>query len=199
MKKLILLASVMMLSVGAFAQSKHRVGSLTVQPKIGLNIADVTDADNSDPRIGFVGGAEFEYQVTPMFSLSAGALYSVQGAKADGTVGGVKVKETLKLDYINVPIVANVYVAPGFAVKLGIQPGFNVNAEIEGKAKRVTETADISDVVKSMDFTIPVGLSYEYNNFVFDGRYNWGVSKIIDGEGSKNSVFQFTVGYKFSL
>lgn len=199
MKKLILLASVMMLSVGAFAQAKHRVGSVTVQPKIGLNIANVTDVDDANPRIGFVGGAEFEYQVTPMFSLSAGALYSAQGAKGKETISGVKVNETLRVDYINVPIMANVYVAPGFAVKLGIQPGFNVNAEIEAKSQGVTVTRSISDDVKSVDFSIPVGLSYEFNNFVLDGRYNFGVSKIMDGDGSKNSVFQFTLGYKFAL
>ena len=191
MKKLILLASVMMLSVGAFAQAKHRVGSLTFQPKIGFNIANVTDMSSAE-RIGFVGGAEFEYQVTPMFSLSAGALYSAQGAK-DTKYG------TLRVDYINVPILANVYVAPGFAVKLGIQPGFNVIAESEIRSWETTVTTDLSDKVNSTDFSIPVGLSYEFNNFVLDGRYNFGVSKIMDGDGSKNSVFQFTLGYKFAL
>ena len=50
-----------------------------------------------------------------------------------------------------------------------------------------------------MDFSIPVGISYEYNNFVVDGRYNFGVTKIIDGFDSKNSVFQITLGYKFDL
>jgi hypothetical protein len=72
------------------------------------------------------------------------------------------------------------------AVKLGLQPGFNVSDD------------DISGV-KSVDLSIPVGLSYEVNRFVFDARYNFGVTKVADWADSKNSVFQFTVGYKFNL
>ncbi|MBR4454439.1 MAG: outer membrane beta-barrel protein [Bacteroidales bacterium] len=51
----------------------------------------------------------------------------------------------------------------------------------------------------SFDFSVPVGLSYEYKNFVLDGRYNIGVTKIVDGDDSKNRVFQITLGYKFKL
>ena len=38
---------------------------------VGLNIANYTDSNDPDPRIGFAAGAEFEYQITKMFSLSA--------------------------------------------------------------------------------------------------------------------------------
>ncbi len=79
MKKVLLMAAVMLASVGAYAQ--HAVGSFNLQPKVGINIANLTDADNSDPRVGFVGGVEGEYQATDIFSISAGALYSMQGAK----------------------------------------------------------------------------------------------------------------------
>ena len=200
MKKLFLVASVLMLSVGAFAQ--HEVGSLTIQPKVGLNIANYTDSDDSDPRIGLAAGAEFEYQITEMFSLSAGLIYSMQGAKESATEQGVKVKMTAKTDYINIPILANIYVAKGFALKLGVQPGFNVNSSYTASAKGIDLSGSLSDLgvdIKSFDFAIPVGLSYEFNNFVIDGRYNIGVTKMVDNDDSKNSVFQFTVGYKFKL
>ncbi len=200
MKKLLIVASVLMFSVGAFAQ--HEVGALTIQPKVGLNIANYTDSDDSDPRIGFAAGAEFEYQITQMFSLSTGLLYSMQGAKESATSQGVKVKMTAKTDYINIPILANIYVAQGFALKFGIQPGFNVNSSYTASAQGIDVSGSLSDVgvdIKSFDFAIPVGLSYEFNNFVIDGRYNIGVTKMVDNDDSKNSVFQFTVGYKFKL
>jgi len=46
-----------------------------------------------------------------------------------------------------------------------------------------------------------MGLSYEYRNFQFDARYNLSVTKAIEveGESTKHSVFQFTIGYKFNL
>ena len=54
MKKLFLLAAVMLSSVGAFAQ--HAVGSFTLQPRLGINIATVTDLDRTKSRVDFAGG-----------------------------------------------------------------------------------------------------------------------------------------------
>lgn len=191
MKKLLVMAAVMLASVGSYAQ--HAVGSFTLQPKVGMNIANLTDADDADARIGFVGGLETEYQATDIFSLSAGVLYSMQGCKYDND----KVKTTSKLDYINIPIMANVYVAKGLAVKLGVQPAFNVNSEVKVSGGKYSPSADVD--AKSFDFSIPVGISYEYSNVVLDARYNWGLTKVVDGSDSKNSVFQITLGYKFDL
>ena len=191
MKKLFLMAVMALATVSSFAQ--HAVGTFTIQPKIGLSLANVTKGDG-DTRVGAVAGAEFEYQVSDIFSLSAGALYSMQGCKYN--IEGVDV--TSKLDYINVPILANVYVAKGLAVKLGLQPGFNVTHKVSADKGSTSASTDLPGV-KSVDLSIPVGLSYEFNNFVIDGRYNFGVSKIADDADSKNSVFQFTLGYKFAL
>lgn len=159
----------------------------------------ITDADDADPRIGLAAGAEFEYGLTDNIGLSAGVLYSMQGFKT--TEEGVDC--TLKLDYLNVPILANFYVAKGFAVKLGVQPGFKLSSKAKVKASGTSVEVDANDIeginIKSIDLSIPVGLSYQYQNIVFDARYNWGVTKIVDDADSKHSVFQITVGYKFSL
>jgi len=191
MKK-ILLAAVMLLGTAtAFAQ--HSVGSFTLQPKVGLNIATLTDIDNSKSRVDFAGGLEAEYQATDIFSLSAGLIYSRQGFKMDDTkIAGFTVKgDSWSPSYLNIPVLANVYVVKGLAVKFGVQPGFMVDKD------------DAGDAVKTFDFSIPVGLSYEFPTVpvVLDARYNWGVTKVIDAgdDSPKNSVFQITLGYKFDL
>lgn len=192
MKKILLMAVVMLASVASYAQ--QAVGTFTLLPKIGMNVASLTKCDGCDPRIGLAAGVEAEYQATDIFSVSAGLIYSMQGNKAKEE--GVTL--TTKLDYINIPILANVYVTKGLAVKLGVQPAFNVSDKQKlsgGKAS--VEAEDFG--AESFDFSIPVGLSYEYNNVVFDARYNFGVTNIADGGDSKNSVFQFTLGYKFAL
>lgn len=196
MKKMIFMAALLLASVASFAQ--HRVGSVTIQPKVGLNIASITEGDDSSPRYGLAAGAEFEYQATELFSLSAGLIYSMQGAceEESGT------KYTAKLDYINIPILANVYVVKGLAVKLGVQPALNVNNKLKADYDGFTSEVSLDKAgvdFKSFDFSIPVGLSYEYQNVVFDARYNFGLTKLVDGDDSKNSVFQFTIGYKFDL
>ena len=162
------MAVLMLASVATFAQ--RPVGSLTLQPKIGMNIANLTKADGSDPRIGVVVGAELEYQLTDILSISGGALYSQQGAEGDALdedgnkLGGTA---TVKLDYINIPILANVYVVKNLAVKLGIQPAFNVNSKMAYSNGDISAQGKL-DNIKSFDFSIPIGLSYEYKNVVID-------------------------------
>lgn len=191
MKKIMLVAALMLSSVATFAQ--HAVGSFNLQPKVGVSIANVTEFKGTDPRVGIVAGLEGEYQATDIFSVSAGVLYSMQGAKGNW---GDLIDATNRLDYINVPIMANVYVVKGLAVKLGVQPGFNVSNKISANNR-----ATFDNLVKaqSVDVAIPVGVSYEYNNFQLDARYNWGVSKAYKFDKAKNSVFQITLGYKFDL
>lgn len=192
MRKVIIMAVLMLSSVAAFAQ--RPVGSLTVQPKIGMNFATLTKADDSESRIGLVAGAELEYQLSDIFSISGGALYSQQGCEwsEDGST------RTNKLDYINIPILANVYVVKNLAVKVGLQPAFNVNSKQKASKGDASVQGSIEGT-KTFDCSIPVGLSYEYKNFVIDGRYNFGLTKINKHADSKNSVFQVTLGYKFDI
>lgn len=170
------------------------VGTFTLQPKIGMNVASLTKSDGADPRIGLAAGVEAEYQATDIFSISAGVIYSMQGNKYEEK----GITSTRKLDYINIPILANVYVVKGLAVKLGIQPAFNVSDKVKVSGGSTSITKDNTDA-ESFDFSIPVGLSYEYSNVVFDARYNFGVTKVWDGGDPMNSVFQITLGYKFAL
>jgi hypothetical protein len=203
MKKLLFLASMMMLSMGAFAQ--FAPGTLSIQPKVGLNIANLSDLDNTDPRLGVVVGAELEYQFTDLLSLSAGALYSMQGCKSDNGTSlfgiDVNTKSTTKTDYLNIPILLNVYVTKGLAVKLGLQPGMNLSAKskYEGSVAGYGGESEGDIDVQSFDLSLPIGVSYEISNFVIDGRYNFGLSKVFENADPKHSVFQITLGYKFDM
>ena len=107
------------------------------------------------------------------------------------------------LDYINVPILANAYLFKGFAVKVGVQPGFLVRAKEKYSNGGNSIDGDIKDASNKVQLSIPIGLSYEYANFVLDARYNWGLTNTFKNDNSDkkshNSVFMFTLGYKFAL
>ena len=210
MKKIMMVAAMMLLSVGAFAQNE--VGQFTLQPKVGMNLATVTNSsmngNDGTFKFDFAAGIEAEYGIAENFSLAAGVLYSRQGVSLGdferGINGSVIGYKSLRdnIDYINIPIVANYYLAPGFAIKAGIQPAFLMSAK--QKADGVNQPdidVDWKDACNTFDFSIPVGLSYEVNNVVIDARYNFGLTKINkDGDDSnKNSVIQVTLGYKFAL
>lgn len=173
MKKLFLMAVIMLSSVSIFAQS--RVGTTTIQPKIGLNVSSVGDGDW---KAGCVFGAEFQHQFNAKAAIAGGLLYSFQGTKND--------EYSWNPGYLNIPITLNYYVARNFALKAGIQPAFMV-AKDEAKD------------VNTFDFAIPVGMSYEFNNFVLDARYNIGVTKVPKHGDGYTNVLQLTIGYKFKL
>lgn len=198
-------ASIMCL-FSSYANAQNAIGSWSLQPKVGINLATMTNDDDAKMRVTLALGAELEYHATPLLSISAGAIYSQQGAKGD-TNG---IKETIKMDYINVPILANFHVAEGLAFKVGIQPGFLINDKVEVSANGVTAEVGLKEALQesgvnadipSLDFAIPLGVSYEFNRVVLDARYNFSLTEALSimGESTKHSVFQITIGYKLGL
>lgn len=205
MKKLMIMAAFMVAAVTANAQGE--VGTLTIQPKIGMNLANVVNAKNigdSKLLVGMAGGVEAEYVVADKFSVALGALYSKQGCAfkiPDGLAVPVDYVH-MSLDYLNIPIVANYYIIPGLAIKAGIQPSFLMGANLKAKANGNTSSVKIKDDLKTFDLAIPLGASYEYKNVVFDVRYNLSVLKLNKEKADKNlrnSVIQFTLGYKLPV
>lgn len=203
MKKLFLIAVAMLATLSVSAQSAP--GSFSLKPMVGATLSSVrgSDADGVKMKFGLVAGTEGIYQVSDMFALSGGLLYSMQGFKTDTSLD-LKVNT----EYLNVPILANVYVARGLALKAGVQLGFLTKAKAKGKYGNIEEDIDIKDSMKSLDLSIPVGVSYEINNsFTIDARYNLGLSKIAKDDDhhydytakTYNSVFMLTLGYKFDM
>ncbi len=171
----------------------------------------------------FVGGVEAVYQMLPMTSISIGVGYVQQGCRfSDFEIGNPEtISESWddgrsRLDYIQCPLTINQYIAEGLAVKAGIQLGFLLNSDYSfsltpikhfpdgsieyGKTEDMT--IDQKDVMRSVDVSIPVGLSYEYLNVVLDARYHFSLTDIYKDKSwpsEKNKVFTITVGYKFNL
>lgn len=196
-----IMAAFMVAAVTANAQGE--VGSLTIQPKIGMNLASVINGkeiggNKTKTLVGMVGGIEAEYVVANKFSVALGALYSKQGCAFDVPYD----YSHLSLDYLNIPIVANYYIIPGLAIKAGIQPSFLMGAKDKWKDDGYSDSEDVKKHLKTFDLAIPLGASYEYKNVVFDVRYNLSVLRLNKNDWDKNirnSVIQFTLGYKLPI
>jgi hypothetical protein len=180
MKKLLLAAVALMATMSVNAQQ------MFLKPMVGGTLTTITGdhSDDNKMKVGLVAGAEFGYNVTEQIAVTAGLLYSMQGSAIKD------VDDNLNMDYLNIPITFNYYVIPGLAIKAGVQPGILTRAKYGDY--------DYKDSFKSLDISIPLGASYEFDDFVIDARYNLGVSNINDkgSHTNKNSVIMLTLGYK---
>ena len=218
-------------------------GSFSVTPMAGINVTSFGGGtlDAYKYKVRMTVGAEAEYAVNDWLGLSLGALYSQQGANIDWSTAivipdeqgvkydtGIVVGGKLHCDYLNFPLLANIYIpqVKGLAVKIGMQMGVLVNDKINLEThtvaipigwgtpeysrlmendhwpKEAFSKAEMTDVCKSIDFGIPVGLSYEYKNVTLNARYYFGlrrVDKTEDPDKAHNRYLSVTLGYRFHL
>ncbi len=195
MKKLMMIAVMAIFAMTASAQNTNReVGAFTLQPKVGLTIGSfsgeyvtVGGKVENKKRVGFTAGLEGEIYATNWLGIALGLNYAQQGWKFNDV--------KCKYDYLNVPLVADFYVARGLALKTGVQLGFLMNAK--------WDDLNVKDDCNKTNFSIPIGISYEFSNVVLDLRYNVALSKVnknaTDNLKFRSDLVQITIGYKFEL
>ncbi|WP_299124744.1 porin family protein [uncultured Winogradskyella sp.] len=176
---------------------------VTFGAKAGVNLSDITGemVDSFDGRTSLFFGAVAEIEISEQFSFQPELLFSSQGSDYKEIFDGESFEGTVKVNYLNVPLMAKYYLVEGFSVEAGPQIGFLLSA----KDEYGDQEDDIKDSIKSTDFGINFGLGYKLDNGLnFSARYNFGLSDNIDdpdletsGAEYKNSVIQIGVGYFF--
>lgn len=227
MKRIITLAFLSAISLASFAQSK--VGTWSVIPHVGVSIASLTHqsggievGDNQSQEVkpqarpGFTGGVDVMYQASDNIGLSIGLSYVQAGCKyKDVDDNGVIWHDHYdRMDYISVPLLAHSYIAPGLSINVGVAPSFLIygkyhagmqtyDLDADGHRTNVKEAEidqDIKKGLRKFTLSIPVGISYEYENVVLDARYNVGMLNVYKhGLSARNKIFEVSVGYKFDL
>ena len=175
--------------------------------KGGLNISNFSgDVEGNKSRIGYLVGGFAEIKISEKFSIQPELLYSAQGVNFKESGSGFTNEEKQINGYLNIPVMAKGYVAPKVSIEVGPQIGFLLNSKskveetVDGDVYSVE--ADTKKFFESTDFGLNFGLGYDLTEKLsIGGRYNLGLSNILkdaeEGEKVKNSVFSFSVGYKF--
>lgn len=240
MKKTLFLLSFLSASLFAKAQ-QPAAGTVSIIPRVGVSLSSLPGekiyvgesvADelpfSSRYKAGFTGGVDIDWQFMPNLSATLGVLYTQQGckykndAKTTTTVLGGAVYKGIgysdwstTLHYVNVPLMLNAYLAPGFAVKAGVQLGFAVSGKMKYTSQTFTQTKEgieydkpekttnnLNSTLSKVTVAIPVGVSYEFSNVIIDARYHFGLTgfqNVPEVDSSKNRVLTFTAGYRFAL
>jgi hypothetical protein len=194
MKRIILVAIALMAFGFTNAQStKYGV-------KGGLNVSGITGyAEDTKTLIGFHVGGFAEIKVIEKLAIQPEFLFSTQGTVIEGFNGDSNT--TVKVNYLNIPVLAKYYITNAFTVEAGPQIGFLLSAKTRGE--------DVSDLYKSTDFGFNLGCGYNFTENIFVGaRYTIGLTDVNDASDEslypdlynasfKNSNFALSLAYKF--
>jgi hypothetical protein len=177
--------------------------------KAGMNIANWhgDHAGGMDSRLGFCGGGFVGFGLTDMLVIQPEVLYTQKGVRWEIRQSPlVPWKETIKLDYIEIPLLfkfmlpdkstvkPNLFVGPCFAI--------NVNAKEKIEETGTPTELDYGEFVKDIEFGIVLGGGVDFplkkGKVVFDGRYTLGLTTTSEeGWDLKNKVVSFMLGYSF--
>lgn len=186
MKKSVLFAAALLITFSVKAQE------FNFGVKGGINVAAIggnayVGLRGFGSKISFHLGGIAEIPLAEKISLQPELLYSSQGTRWDfGTSGN-----SLKLDYINLPVLGKYHILKGLSAEAGPLFGFLISTNGQHQ-----------DRFKKFDIAFAIGASYKLNDNVFFGlRYNKGIANInddgFDGGSSRNNVFQISAGYAF--
>lgn len=163
--------------------------------RAGLNFSNLyntPDGTDLNSRTGLMIGGYLNFKV-PMspISIQPEVIYTQNGYEPSKDA-------TLKLDYIQVPVLAKFSFAPGPAqpnVYFGPYIGFPVKSELSGNGISLetdNEQTDLGGIVGAgVDFN--VGLT----TLNLGSRYSFGFTNAFDGGEGKNSVISIVAGIEF--
>ena len=151
--------------------------------RAGLNISNVSGDADTKPLTGFYAGVFKEITLVPeLLFLQPELQYSMQGYKSGDT--------KVSIGYLNIPVMAKVYIIKTFSLEAGPQIGFKVNDNLEvPEGENEIETFDTA-------FAGGLGLNFPFGLGI-NARYVMGLSEIVKDSDAKNQVIQLGASFKF--
>jgi len=192
MKKKILLLSIAILTLTTLkSQEKIQFGI-----KGGVNFTNMTSNMTSEILIekeyktGFHIGILVEIPFGDKFSLQPEILYSTYGSKGKEIMfGGPNITTEYKLDYIQIPILAKIYLYKGFSLEIGPSFNFLVND------KKIRESNTITDIGEKFEFSGILGVSYKLSSGLIGSfRYTNSLTNALNQDYSETNNYGFLIG-----
>lgn len=171
--------------------------------KGGVNVSDLhtdSSADPEDSRTGMAAGAWVGFPMSEMFSIQPEALFMMKGDQGRDVVGDTEVSVTDKVDFVQIPVLAKVGLAPRAAVHptlyAGPALGITTSSKVSAKAETVDSSAEIVTDVKDDTKPIEMGVVFgggldfpvgESQKLGVEARYDMGLTNINDTSDSADT------------
>jgi hypothetical protein len=185
---------------GDVAQSAQRLLDLT---------GGVADGKT---RQGFHAGIYANIPIGERFAIEPGILYSQKGARVIGNFSSqqleflnARTEITNKAHYIDIPVVAKVYLVQGLHLFAGPQLSYLVDNKIKTEASVLgfsvlNRTFNAKNGFQDLDVALTGGLGYTFENGInLRAAYDYGLRRIDERNSfdTYNRVFKFSLGYEF--
>ena len=168
--------------------------------KAGVGLASVTgDAGSGVTKKSLIGaqaGLMADFGLSDLISFHPELLYSQKGLRVEGS----GFTSQARLSYLDLPLLLRVN-ADGLFFEAGPQVGLLIGQKNEATFNGTTLSSTSTDGTRKVDLGYIAGVGYQLSSGLeFGVRYNGGISDLSDpsnSDKSRNSVFQFQVGYLF--
>lgn len=197
--RLIIGASLVLPTTAIHAQGQ--IGAI-----VGATFSTLRGVDDLDSRTGLLGGLQLVLPSSGPLGLEIDGLFVSKGAK--GTNTG---PDGLKLDYVEVPVLLRLSLAPGLPVSphvyAGPYLGYQISCTVQGTSADCDDVPGVSTKTVDIGGTVGGGVNVALGGMILTGglRYSFGVSKVADfdvgsvNESAKNGVFAVYAGLAFRL
>ncbi|GGF05094.1 porin family protein [Hymenobacter cavernae] len=219
MKAFFPLALLSAITLSTHAVQAQSTTSFGIKAGLTQAVLDGTINQDTEYKAGFHAGVFLRWRPSAHFALQPELTYSQQGSKNTFPLQYVDLKSKTKLTYLNVPVLAKIYLGNVFNIQVGPQFGVRLSAREAGQISYTSSSSGSSyqtaDVETTKDYKSDVGVSGGLgidlkNGFVAAVRLNYGLTDIDNNSQTKaarkyfedmgglhNRAFEFSVGYAF--
>lgn len=176
----------------------------------GINLSNlyVEDVEDENMKVGLNVGLIAKVPLVRGISLQPELLFSSKGSKItyNNILGQGEYR--FNLNYVELPVLAVINLAPNFNLHGGIYGGYLVSANIkemddDGNINEITDLNEES--FNRFDYGLAGGFGVDVQHFTIGARYNYGLKEVGKSDGvaglalrnSKNSVITLYLGFAF--
>lgn len=189
MRKTIILIVILVATVSVNAQFKFGVGG-------GMNFTNISGLESGgatvDGSAGFNGGLIMEVKLPVELGIEADVLFSQQGFDINYTDQSFAAYSSENnLTYIDVPVVAKLYILKVISLQGGVQYSqlLGAKSKVEGFGE-----SDVKDAFNAGYLSAVLGFGIDVSKLHFSTRYNFGVTNIDSGD-TKSNMLTLTLGF----